>query len=432
MDEANMVQWRNELKVDFTIRPKYSTKPPALRVDKLFLSYRGAYDAVFDVMDRYDNIRDHGPRDFELGKQDLKWENELREGFIDFAYQSGAKLATMRLGRQIIMWGETEVFNLTNIVNPADNRSMMFFSNPDDLATPLWMARFDYSVPSVGCFDSMNFQLAFIPDNRPNQFAPLDGYYNAPYAFPFTALRGIEVRENVPADTFNNTQIAARTGVELGNFLGYLYYLKTYQQGPAVNTATIASKGYVRFDHPYQNMFGASFNYYFAPPLNLVFKGEYALLDEQYFSDALDTERGYSGHKYHEFMLGFEKSYFIEKIIGTKTALSHTFQLHNFRVANWSKEHLGVAGTPKSNWRIVNAFATDYYHGKIQPSVACVYDPEGNWLVTSGLTFTPDNKWYYTVSQMSFWGRNVSDGSHSPFAANIPVSELSIKIGYKW
>jgi hypothetical protein len=133
-DEAEGVQWRNELKFDLTVRPEYE-KPRDFRLEKVFLSYRGAYDAIFDIRDRYDDIREKSPADFELGREDIEYENDLREAFIDLIGQGEKQSAVLRLGRQIVQWGEADGFNVVNILNPQDNSTLMFFEMPEDLAT---------------------------------------------------------------------------------------------------------------------------------------------------------------------------------------------------------------------------------------------------------------------------------------------------------
>jgi len=190
MDEVKGVQWRNELKFEVTARPEYDHLPN-FRVDKVYFAYRGAYDAIFDVVDResYDAIREKSHADFELGRDDIETENDLREAFVDIVAQTQQQSLLLRLGRQIVGWGEADGFNVVNILNPQDNSVLMFFENPDDLATPLWMARLNYSKNNLGAFRNIGFEVVAIPDIRPYQWAPLDDTSspdincNSPYSF---------------------------------------------------------------------------------------------------------------------------------------------------------------------------------------------------------------------------------------------------------
>ena len=196
MDDVVCSQWLTELKFDVTVRPE-DMSWGNIKLHKFFFTYRGAYDAVFDVTDRWDNVRDKSPDDWELGKDDLKVENDLREAFIDFVSEFGGQQSVVvRLGRQIVQWGEADGFNVVNQVNPQDNSNKMFFEKPEDIATPLWMLRADYTTGMIGPFDSIDLQLVVIPDIRPHQYAPLtdhgsDPYdhNNAPYAFGFKQIK---------------------------------------------------------------------------------------------------------------------------------------------------------------------------------------------------------------------------------------------------
>ena len=128
MDDTESVQWIQETQFDLEVRPEYSVVPQ-FHFEKVFLRFRGAYDAIFDVSDDFGNIREKSPADFELGKDDLRYEADLREAFLDFVGQNSAGTirANLRLGRQIVQWGEADGFNLMNVVNPNDNRNKMFF-----------------------------------------------------------------------------------------------------------------------------------------------------------------------------------------------------------------------------------------------------------------------------------------------------------------
>ena len=200
MDDLKGIQWRNELKFDITAVPEYEGFP-SFRMEKLFLSYRGAYDAIFDLTDRFDDrgtfdepgLRDKSPHDWELGKDDLETENDLREAFLDFAGEFGDNSFTMRLGRQIVQWGEADGFVMVNQVNPFDNSTLLFFEMPEDLATPLWMGRFNFSRSYLGPLRDLGVELILNPDIRPWQIAPPDdaiaGKGCAPYQFGLWQLR---------------------------------------------------------------------------------------------------------------------------------------------------------------------------------------------------------------------------------------------------
>ena len=94
----------------------------------LFLLYRGVYDSVYDttpgmrtqrtfqgekVDRRFDDLDD-----FSRGARDaLKFENVLREAYVDVKFRGGFSL---RAGRQQIIWGESDGFRLLDRANALD------------------------------------------------------------------------------------------------------------------------------------------------------------------------------------------------------------------------------------------------------------------------------------------------------------------------
>jgi len=72
------------------------------------LIYRFAYDSSYDFSDsRRDN--------FSKGQRDhLKYENWIREAYLDLAIPP----VTLRIGRQQVIWGETDTFRALDVINP--------------------------------------------------------------------------------------------------------------------------------------------------------------------------------------------------------------------------------------------------------------------------------------------------------------------------
>jgi len=322
LDECRAVQWRNELKFDVDVRPVYKMAHN-FKLNKVHLTYRGAYDAIFDLTDRYDDVREKSPDDFELGMDDLEYENDLREAFVEMSYEVCMETFILRLGRQFVQWGEADGFNVVNVVNPQDNSCLMFFEMPDELATPLWMARLDYSRIAFGPFDSVSVELVAVPDIRPHQFATLDEDMEAPYSFGFNYLKERDIlyfhdlskvlpkigvndigsinemenllgkvrpifgnndnrmkwKDDVPGSGFGNTEYGIKVQGTMGVFQGALYYFRSYQDDGAMDFTNFVADTTLTFRHPKQNMYGLSFNY-FISPLNLVLRGEGCMVDK--------------------------------------------------------------------------------------------------------------------------------------------------------
>ncbi|MBW2216744.1 MAG: DUF1302 family protein, partial [Deltaproteobacteria bacterium] len=279
MDDFYGVQWRNTLDITLTIKPEYAGNP-SVYVDKVYLAYRGAYDAIFSTRrDAFDNVEEKERDDFEIGLDDVEWGNDLREAFVDFVAEGGAQKANLRLGRQIVRWGETDSFNVVNVVNPSDYSYQLAFSNPDDVAIPLWMARLDYTVAGLGFLDSFGIELLAIPDIRPTQLGPTngkDGFVNfdAPYSYTLSGFDGMgltRIREDVPGNTWDNMEYGISMSIGWSDLEAAFHYFVGHQDNGALdwedyimwaNTGGLLGASELTFTHPRQRTYGYSFNYF--------------------------------------------------------------------------------------------------------------------------------------------------------------------------
>ncbi len=432
LDDTEAVQLRNEFKFDLLVEPSYKQGRPKVRMEKLYISYRGAYDAIFDLTDRYDNIREKSPRDYEYGRDDLKLENDLREVFVDFRAELGKHLTDLRIGRQIVQWGESDGFNLMNIVNPQDNRFLMFFADVEDLADPVYMAKLEHTLLQVGPFQSVGLQLLVIPDIRPNQYAPLDGVFDAPYAFPFKAFAGMgPIEEDIADSSLDNSEFGARLGFAFGMSTAYLYYFKGYQDAGVLDwTDFMAGTGNLVFRHPEIKTYGFSFNT-FITPIDAVLRGEASFTEGQYFTNLADlgvSGKGYTDHDYYQALIGIDRDMTEIHVPGTDSVLGASAQIYYAHVDDWDQNTSGTA-TPEDSWRYTALLYTDFIHGSLKPSVFVMYDPRGTWMTSVACSYSPDGQWYGKISQISFYGPN---DALSPFSAMVGTSELSLQFGYRW
>ncbi|MGV8074573.1 MAG: DUF1302 family protein [Syntrophobacteraceae bacterium] len=392
-----------EAQADFTVRPKSPWQPICgINFEKAFFRYRAHYDAIFDLTDDWEPIPGEaqgvsGPNGhphtnkFDFGEDDIKWENDMREMFVDLSAQPFGSTSNLniRVGRQIVQWGEADGFNVLNHVNPNDNRWMMFFSMPEDMLLPIYMLRTDLTLPGAGWFDAFKAQFLIIPDNRPNLLAPsCDGNYKAPYAFLFPELgfaaggmypepmtngigqftrllgpfdSGVPMYDNSEQSTLDNMQFGVRLGTEVKGWQLNAYYLYSRQHNPAINISYTAANAapvfmgyepagplYAELDHPRINMFGLSFNK-FIEYGGFVLRGEVAYTDggtqfnlnnvvDDFISSGFTAfGTGYEEHDVWEAVLGFDKQW-SNIHLWTDSALITNFQIFFRHINNWNED----------------------------------------------------------------------------------------------
>ncbi len=136
------------------------------------------------LRDRIDDIDDDG-EGFNLRERELRWnhgaaqqegEYELKEAYLDLEVFDGRLF--VRLGKQLIVWGKTELFRSQDQFNPQDV-GLSTLPRLEDSRLAQWAARTIFSFYDIGPFQDVRLELAAIVD----EFQPLDaGTCGEPYA----------------------------------------------------------------------------------------------------------------------------------------------------------------------------------------------------------------------------------------------------------
>jgi len=426
MNHLDAVQQRNTLKFDIVVYPKLNWE--TLSIKKIQLTYRGAYDSIFDLRQgAYGDIdNDGGPSRFDYGKRDIRFENDLREAFVDATYDGPLGVAFFRPGRQIISWGEAFGLTILDTICPPDNSYAMFFQNPDDVKIPLWMGRLNYSIPPQKGF-GLNFDLLFIPDIRPQQLAPRDKSMEAPYAFLFSGLSAFKNREDVPTD---KREYGAKMTAEIGERLSVsLVYFRDVVNNPAIkltNFVFIPGVGPVPttalYTHGMQHVYGAYFAYTFVP-LDIVIRGEFGR--QTAFPTKLKTPdfslgypllpfgppaelRTYRLKPVTQWMIGIDKNVWWFKFLFPHDPTSLGVQwlhkkINQFEPANSEAKDTDLFTLQASSY---------WWSAKLNPSIFVIYNPEGGvhakgggtWMFSPKITYAPTGHWYATLAMQFFMG----------------------------
>jgi hypothetical protein len=170
--DLNWVQWRNELRVEYQYEDLVEEgklfgqyEIPFIRRADFSLIYRGRFDPVYIVRDKYRKLYNkHQTQKFVIP------ENDIREINLDadFGEVFGHKLS-MRLGRQQIVWGESDLFRSIDIVNPLRIDQNGFVGEAfEDFRTPIWAVKFLYDIGNVGTIlSNVGWELFYTPRWRP-------------------------------------------------------------------------------------------------------------------------------------------------------------------------------------------------------------------------------------------------------------------------
>ncbi len=224
-DDWQFVQQRNTFRtrVDWdVIQGGYLAgkfKVPGIRKAKFFLLYRFVYDSIYDYTPKTYPKKDFRRSDTSTNpgglfgpKGDLpalpaklrsldglpqeeldayKFENSLREVYVDVALRKIP--LSLRVGRQQIVWGESDGFRMLDRVNPLDLTWHFHQEVPppafgwDDLRRPFWMLKGLYNLGSLGPLSQSFFEFYWNPgDWHPVKQAFLPRPWGLQIYDPFT------------------------------------------------------------------------------------------------------------------------------------------------------------------------------------------------------------------------------------------------------
>lgn len=126
------------------------------------LTYRGEYEGVYDYgPSEYRTHRQYTPTllpnnpvnmmpvDVAFSRQRLRRVAVLRNRLFQAYLQAEIGKLFLRFGRQILAWGETDVFRLLDNINPLDNSFGGFLIPLDERRVPIDMLRASYEIGEI-------------------------------------------------------------------------------------------------------------------------------------------------------------------------------------------------------------------------------------------------------------------------------------------
>jgi hypothetical protein len=235
-DEYQFIQNRNtfRLRIDFdwlqhgVFLDKVDV--PFIERSKLFLLYRGVFDGFYYIaphdlqhgQERADDLVGGRITDFSQSQRgERAFESSLREAYVDTKLKDLP--LSFRIGRQQVIWGESDQFRIMDIWNPLDITWHFQQESWDNIRIPLWLAKGLWDIGTLGPFSNTFVEVVYNPfDFQPGIKA---GFLPLPWALPFPdPLRGGQVQ-----------QLTATTPVYLSpsfNLNGTSYQKGDFQRNP--------------------------------------------------------------------------------------------------------------------------------------------------------------------------------------------------------
>jgi hypothetical protein len=108
---------------------------------------------------------------------------------------------SLRLGKQIVVWGETDNFRLMDQINPLDQRRGLTDYEFESTIVPLWLAKAEYFMqPMSSWLQDLSFEFTFnpnadfVPDRGPLPGNELAGIWSADVPLPVPIVPGALTR----------------------------------------------------------------------------------------------------------------------------------------------------------------------------------------------------------------------------------------------
>jgi Protein of unknown function (DUF1302) len=240
------------------------TLPASVTDFKYNLTYRGEYDGIYDF----------GPSEFRNGTETFQEiEQALRQGgfptsgageknyrvrhrlrqvasnrnrlFLAFVDWEQGPLF-LRIGRQNLVWGETDAFRLLDNINPTDSSFGGFFIELDERRVPLDMIRASWNFGTIGPIDQA-FLEGYVAFDRTVAFVP-GAPPGSPWYPPLGPPSGALLADlQAPNLTVHNLRGGGRFVFNAGDYTFTLASYQTMFDLPAVRlrAAVPADAGFV-------------------------------------------------------------------------------------------------------------------------------------------------------------------------------------------
>jgi hypothetical protein len=379
----------------------------------------------------------------------------IRELYIEGSIPTGdTSELFLRIGKQQVVWGRTDLFRVLDIINPVDYSRHNIYDELEDIRIPQWIATAEYRWGAIGAFDDLNVQLVWNFDKfRPNNL----GQGGTPYSildagsffrsmnncwengctvsnFVPAAAIGLDdpgliaadfapgvigIREvDLPSWKLSNTQGGIKVeGVynDIGFSLNYYHF---FQQLPVLRgdipsmnafTGEVADWDHLiafDIDFPEVDLIGGSLDFY-VDAIKSVFRVEATYTTGEEFANTLEADL-YSESDMFRWVLGWDRNTFIP-FLNDKRAFLISAQVFGEHMLDHELEKgpLGDMGIPnwEDNYTATLLIKGWYKSDTISPQLIMAWDYEAE----AG-TIAPSVDWLINDNWRLMVGFNIKVG----------------------
>jgi hypothetical protein len=347
--------------------------------------YDGAVDAEANLRRavKFEDGSSSGPK--ELRRPNVE-EEIVREAYFDI----NAGAFELRLGKQLVSWGETAESRVADLINPLDLNNIIAFPDWEDFKVGLWMGRFFYTPENM--WQDLSFELVVIPPDFQSNRLPSAGsglFFGVPQ-FPEGVFGRIihKQEHDIPTNDLSNTEIGFR--------------IRGYTKG----ADWTLSNFYTRVDSPIID--GSKGFREFTRLLLLGYPTDDIYTYPHFNSTAFTVSRPWDWIKSTiraEAVLNTNKYYPYGTFSKQKAALLTTaltwlhYRLFGHKFNKATGEFISwESGKRDSTWnKLTLTTATGFIYDTLITQLQLVYDFNGNTTVVGALVYRPGDHWIWKV-----------------------------------
>jgi hypothetical protein len=371
---------------------------------------RAWYDAVYDL----DSSIDQRPADDDYNI----WDVDLHTYFATAEFGNW----NVQIGEQELVWGESDLFRMADVINPIDLSWHYLWPNldGDGYRIPLRMIVVDYNTG----WNNLVAEVVVIPEHfEPTKLAP-EGANFFPPALLLPGGYNVAnklIKDGYEDSDWDNTEAGLRLKATIGGADASIFYFHTRSDLAAFNfnPSTLALEAkFEKYD-----VVGATLNYY-EPLTQTIFR----------FETAYNFDNPYTAFVNHPlfgpvpqvvkkdtfaYMIGFDRESFLGWPKGRTVNISgQMFQ--QFIIDSDDSIFFPFMDEPTEPQTmftlILNTFVG--FGNQWMPQILVGYDVEGAGVFYPSLKYTPTDNLSMSLNYTMYWGDDDGGGYFNPFENN--------------
>lgn len=354
----------------------------------------------------------------------------IREFYIDATTDIGNEQLSVRVGKQQVVWGRTDLFRVLDVINPVDYSRHNIYDELEDIRIPQWIAQAELRMGATGVFDDMNLALVWNFDKfRPNNLGTcgqayrildagcfFSSYINTPGG-PVPIIHDVKIPNWKPS----NTQGGFKWEGVYGDATFSVNALTYRQQLPSLHFrphATVpnapAADGVFDIHFPRVNLLGGALDYY-SMDLDSTLRVELA------YTEGEELPADIGGHNETDmvrYVLGIDKNIILPAL--STSAFLVSAQLFGEHIA----EHRADMPNKEDNWTATLLFKGFWMNNRLSPQIIIAHD-----VAAKATAFAPSIEYIVDDHWKVNFGANIKTGGKETFPWSVAAGALGDSSG---